>query len=243
MGTARLSPDEKTIYFRAKPDGGWDHLFTATRASRDEPFGPPKPLSSLNSSLADGDPTVSGDQLRVVFSRTDPTHTATADLFIAARSKPTDPFGAPDAMVSLNGPVLDGNPFLASDGGELWFESGDVPTYHLFRALAGEHGFQDSGRIPVPSPVLGSTRETCPVLSFDGKVLFLTAQVAGKSGNDIWEARRNSIDEDFQPARHVTELSDAGSEGASWLSPDGCRLYLFHSSPAQIFMAERPRKK
>jgi len=150
----------------------------------------------------------------------------------------------------LNSPVFDGTPFLTSDAGELWFTSDrDAGRHQIFRAFAADNWFADAAVIPVPSLTAPPTLDLSPVLSSDGKTLFFATDASGdKAFRDIWEAHRDLTDQDFKAARPVAELNlpDA-TEYPSWLSPDGCRLYMTRNGPSgakrNIYVAERPAKK
>jgi hypothetical protein len=49
----------------------------------------------------------------------------------------------------------------------------------------------------------------------------------GAKGNlDIWMARRSSVDEQFGLPRNVAKLNTPLSEYPTWISADGCRLYI-----------------
>jgi len=57
----------------------------------------------------------------------------------------------------------------------------------------------------------------------------------------MYEARRNSTNENFANARPVSTLNTDAREDAAWLSPDGCRLYFSRDNPPEIKMGERPK--
>jgi len=62
-----------------------------------------------------------------------------------------------------------------------------------------------------------------------------------KAPADMYEARRNSTNENFANARPVSTLNTDAREDAAWLSPDGCRLYFSRDNPPEIKMGERPK--
>lgn len=61
-----LSPDGLTIYFDSNRTGDAD-LYVARRSSVDEPFSAPEPITELESSSTDADPSVSADGHHIVF--------------------------------------------------------------------------------------------------------------------------------------------------------------------------------
>jgi hypothetical protein len=63
------------------------------------PFDTPVALTELNSDGTDDDPSLRGDLLEAYFGS---TRAGTEDLWRATRSSATDPFDAPEPVVSLN---------------------------------------------------------------------------------------------------------------------------------------------
>jgi len=239
---AYFSPDEKTIYFQASlVDGGTYDLYMATRESRAAAFESKDivPISKISAAdIDDVDPAISDDQLTIVFGRGTQRG---AGLFMATRSTPTAMFENEQELATLNSGMNEGNPYLALDGGELWFASdrpdGGENNSRLYRALVGGGHFLDASAsvVTLPAPF---GKATSPVLSVDGRILFFSTFTS------VYEARRDSIEDPFKAPRELTELKDRAHEYPSWVSPDGCRLY-FHSSDPQIkiYVAVRaPRK-
>ena len=63
------------------------------------------------------------------------------------------------------------------------------------------------------------------VVSGDQLVLFFTTN-GGASGLDIWVAKRESKNDLFATAASVDQVNSSAADEPSWISPDGCRLYL-----------------
>ena len=61
-------------------------------------------------------------------------------------------------------------------------------------------------------------------------------------GLDMWIATRSSTAEDFGPPLNLHELNSPRTEGPTWISPDGCRLYFDQATPTGqgVFVASRP---
>jgi hypothetical protein len=72
---------------------------------------------------------------------------------------------------------------------------------------------------------------------------FARADLAPTYGN-IWRATRTSTSDGFSHAELVVELASTFGEQATWVSPDGCRLYISREmgSQADIFVASRPQQ-
>jgi hypothetical protein len=61
---------------------------------------------------------------------------------------------------------------------------------------------------------------------------------------DIWIARRASVNDPFGAPANVSELNTANNDQPGWLSPDGCRLYLYSDRTGgvggtDLYIAER----
>src|ERR1022692_1802031 len=68
QGSARLLPDELTIYFERTDDAGLFDLLTATRANTFAVFGAEAPITELSSPSSQADLTVSPDALKAFFA-------------------------------------------------------------------------------------------------------------------------------------------------------------------------------
>jgi hypothetical protein len=73
------------------------------------------------------DPTVSADELVIVFSNA-------SDMFYATRTTASDPFGAPVPLAQLNTAVIENDPELSSEGCELYFRSPRVSISDIYVA-------------------------------------------------------------------------------------------------------------
>ena len=62
---------------------------------------------------------------------------------------------------------------------------------------------------------------------------------------DIWQTQRASINGAWGPPTEVKGVNSTKNDVATWLSPDGCRLYLISdrgaSTNIDIYVAERQR--
>ena len=246
MRSATLSPNERTIYFHGKREAGeTESLYVAKRNSRTEAFGEPELLKNVNAPPGPNiSPSISVDGRTLVFSRS--TTDAAYDLFVARRSGEDADFAGASPITPVNTPAFDQNPFLRPSVEELWFSSTrlDAGGPRIFRASAGGGSFVDAGYVPISDPK--STRQEAPVISADGKILFYSGNGDDPAGdaNDIWEARANTAGGPFTARGRVVELSASGFlDYPSWLSPDGCRLYMQSAiggaQGAKIYVGER----
>lgn len=92
-------PDGAYLYFSSTVSGNHD-IYRSKRGSNGK-FGPPSPVTELNTEFDDRMPNIRSDGLEVVFSSTRPTDAKGSasfggfDVFVAKRSSATEPFSAP----------------------------------------------------------------------------------------------------------------------------------------------------
>ena len=140
-----LSPDQLTLYFTAAENGVQEDLYQARRASPNDPFGPPEPLSTVNTSDREFLQTVSSDGLTIIYE-TDRDADFVVGLLAATRDSIDDPFGPPRLIHDLwPGSEVDRlrwgefTPRLApdwpADGSKLYFGAGtDFVDWNIYEA-------------------------------------------------------------------------------------------------------------
>jgi serine/threonine protein kinase len=194
----------------ASPEAEWSELRS---------LGP-----GVNSSARELNPTLTDDELTLVFTRN-------TELWIAERSRVTEPFTTatrlPDS-INTHGPQ--NNPLQASLSGDglLLAMISDRP------GSAGEDVWlaeRPSRRAPFGEPVrLGppvssNGPERVVVLSSDGLTLLVSSVRPGSRGADIVLFTRTSRHEPFGSEQRLDPpVSTAGWDAASWISNDRCEL-------------------
>ncbi len=230
----RLTNDELTTVFYRN-----DQLMIATRADRHDLFGAPTALASLNTAAIQEDPAITNDALGIVFRSQRNGGVGATDLYQATRASPAVAFDAATLMPTVNSTSGDVQPAFGPGG--LYFASNRAGTYDLYVApgsFAG--GFGAPAEI---SELSGASDDEGPTLSADGLALYFASDRAPTAGGrDIWVAYRASTGVPFDPPTHVAELATAGTDSPTWLSPDGCRLYLTQhpvNGNADLYVANR----
>ncbi|MEO7094540.1 MAG: hypothetical protein ABI175_14890 [Polyangiales bacterium] len=234
--TSRLTDDELTMYLWTSRGSSPD-LERATRATEAEPFAGVA-LSELNSPGLDFEPTITPDELVVIF-HSDRGGTGAGDLFVAQRGSVSEPFAMLGELANLDTTGEERQPYLGST--ELYFASDRGGTFDIYRAARlGPTSFGAPSRVDVPG--LTVTDDADPVISRDGLTLFFASDApGGLGGGDIYVTTRASLTSAFGPPVAVSQLSSAAAEGPSWISPDGCRLYLSsaRAGSPDIYVASR----
>lgn len=193
-GTPTESANGLRLYFyseRAGSLGGRD-LMVATRSSLAEEFAAPVFLSTVNSQEVDQSPTVSGDELRLIFASLRPDGAGASDLWLSERATPGEEFGAPVNLTELNTAFTESGPSLARDELTLFFVSNrpDSQGHDIWMATRTER----STSFEAPTRVLElsmAAEELDTSLSADGRELVFSSNVDGE--HELWRAVRECL--------------------------------------------------
>lgn len=222
---ARLSPDELVMYFTRRAGAGQPYqIYTATRASRDAPFGTAMPILLLaNASGA----MIAPDQLTLYYSSDRGGADPNAHLYMAKV-----PFSAATsiAMTALNSMALDYSPYVSADDSELYFVSrrpADVDD-NIFAARREGDTFVEPAEV---SPVNSGLSERSPVVSADGLRLYVGSNRDQSDDFGIYVASRAERAKPFEAPVAVSELNTASFEMPDWISPDHCTIYFRSDRP------------
>jgi Tol biopolymer transport system component len=242
-GGLRLLPDELTGFFwSTRPGGpGTANLYVTRRSDRTSPFGGITLLGNVNSSVSQIDPGVVASGLTLVFRSNRAGGAGGDDLYSAARASVAADFSNVTSLSTLNSASNDVQPFLTPDGSEIYFASNRTGDYDIYRAAL------DNGMYGAPSAVaeLNETGvdDADPVISADGLTMFFSSTRPGGVGAaDIWMAARSAPASAFGPPVNVTELNSTSQDDPTWLSVDGCRLYMSVGDmpSTHLYLATRP---
>lgn len=173
-----LSADELTLYFgdgnpygqRPRQGGPGNYqIWTATRATKESPWGPPSDLQEpVGSPAVDSYPHVSADGLTLYFTS---NRSAPVGLVVSTRTAVTEPWPAPINLgPTINQGSWSGFPYLSSSELHLLFYSdraGGRGGFDLW--LSTRATTTDAWRTPfnLGSPVNGPTYDISPCVSSD----------------------------------------------------------------------------
>ena|SRR5258706_14993342 len=132
--------------------------------------------------------------------------------------------------------------YALPSGQALYFSGqapGDVP--HLYRVGIVEGMTSPIARL---DSLASSEGEQAPVVTADEQVVFFT-RYSSTTSYDVFVATRSLTSDPFGSARKVDELSTARYDHVTWVSADGCRVYVNSDRNAppgfeDIFVADRP---
>jgi hypothetical protein len=241
-----LSTDERTIYFHSNRGGagalgGYD-IFVATRASLADPFGTPAPLANVNTTGDDECPSVTADGQFLYVDRF-ATGTTGWDIWVAQRANTTVDFSAPTRVDSLNsaGSIREDNQFVLPNNGAMYFETNRTGNAEIFRAPRNVGGTFDAASSTL---ILATSEEISVAVTPDELTMYFASNMTPTAGGyDIWMSKRTTTADGWGNPTTVTELSTASTEYATWISADGCNIYM--SRPAagngsEILWARKP---
>jgi Tol biopolymer transport system component len=126
-----LSLDGTRVYYAPYLDSFMQYVRITSRSTDDQPFGPPADVSGLAITSQSGDPSLSSDELVLVFSTGDAADQN--DLYYTVRDSPAAAFGPPTQVPNVNLPGFDDSESeLSPDGCELYFASTRDGRYQLY---------------------------------------------------------------------------------------------------------------
>jgi hypothetical protein len=238
-----LTDDELTIVFQRTVDSNVSNLLIATRATTSDPFGAPTALGLTTSNLSFM-PSITRDGLTLFWSEVADTNRG-MDVFIATRTTVTGQFANP-ISTGIASDVEEQDPTVTGDGNEMFFASdqsspgGDVrQLFHANRNNLGE--FAD----PQALTELNSDGvEQGVAVSKDGLTIFFGSTRTGGAGKlDVWTAHRSSRSEKFGAATVVAPVNSPVIDWPTFISADGCRLYLGseRGGAGDLYVATKPR--
>jgi len=252
INRAVLSPDELTIYFaHLLPEGNYRNA-RATRSKITDGFGAltylPGLQAGVDASISDVDPWITYDNLSLYFTSAGGRQGSVGgfDLFLAKRTDTIGDFANPAVVLNVNSANDDRNVTLTGDQNTLYFYSARDGINRIYSATASNGTFA-AGQVLNLGDETGAF-ESNPVISLDDLTLFFASKRTGSQGFDIYVATRSNPFVDFGTPTNmgdVAAINGPDDESPSWLSPDGCRLYL-HSERAvdggthAIWVATRP---
>jgi hypothetical protein len=250
-GSARLTPDERTLYFDGVREGGASgnasfDLFVTTRADTGDSFGPSsRVVPPSDPTLNEYAPSLTDDGLTLFFER-QAMGSSVSNIYSTKRATIADAFGAPALVSGVNTSGYDANPFVRGDAGEIWFvATGADTTIDIFHARSNGAGSYASSPVSEVNSAFG---DYYPVISADGRTLYFASDrpLPGGGGLDIWAARRADATGKFDAPLPLANVNTTADEEPTWISADGCRLYLASNRPGgrgakDIYVSTRPK--
>jgi len=224
-----LTADLLEIYFSSEREGGAGKVdvWTARRASVDEPFGAPEPVAAINSEQTETSPAVSLDGRELWLGTERDGGLGEQDIWLSRRD--ADAWSEPSSVPELNSAEKDipRPPAVAGTIMPLGSRRGSSGYYETFLAERTSKGEAFSTPRELLELEVAGQNTVDAFLTEDGlSLLFNRSPGAGESTGDLFVARRASRDEPFGAAVPLLTVNTAQDERDPWLSPDGRHLFF-----------------
>lgn len=196
------------------PDGG-------EPACQWGPFGTPQQVSvDLTDFTHAGGATVTGDALTLYVHARYPDEES--QIMRATRGDASEPFGALAPVVALQSDVAAFDPSISEDGNTIYFSrwDNDAPS-EIYMA---EKDGADFGAPIKVSNVNDLAWDSGPFATSDGLWLFFDSRRAGTP--DLYAAKRNSPDAEFDPPVALAKLNTANHEARPTVSEDVLEIFF-----------------
>jgi Tol biopolymer transport system component len=241
-----LSANELTMVFHSLRSGGpgGRDLWIAQRSTTTAPFDTPTLMTQVNSSSEEYGPSLSADGLELYFGSNRPGGSGDYDIWVAKRAAVGDAFASPVVLPAVNSTATDYFPILSADGLSLYFAStrsgglGNHDTWVSTRA-------DQTSAFPAPTNFADtntSDDEIAIAMSADKLTFFIQSSRSGTLGGyDVWIASRSTTAQPFGATSNLTAVNSTSQDQATWLSPDGLRLYQSSDRGGSwsIYLSER----
>lgn len=208
----------------------------AGSASAQGPFGAPSPLEDFAGS---DDPSFTADGLEMYLDANDNDR-----IHVATRASRSDPWGEPLPVEAVGEDANGKTPWITPDGLQLYFAAdrdggaGVSDIWWLERPNR-----QSPWGVAQPlSSVNSPLEEFAPSLCADGLQLVLTRANVGLGGQELWLARRDSVEAPWQVPELMTVNDPTMKDSDAVLSPDGLEIWWVRGVSAgddDLYVARR----
>ncbi len=206
-------------------------------------FGAASPVTAINSTDDDDDPTFTADMGELYFNskRGDG---GDADIWMSPGVGGTEMWGTPLEITGLNSPQDDSNPVVAPDGLTFWLASRrDSADYEIYVSTRANR--VDKWSAPELVPELNSSASDFPsAVSPNGLTFWLTSgRLSGTTNTDLFVTTRSLPSTEWSAPEPLSELNTQGSDNAAWLRADGLEIYFGRSTAnegGELLRALRP---
>ncbi len=249
MFAPSISVDGLELYFTSNRPGGYGgyDIWVTMRETTDEDWGNAVNLGPIvNSSAAEGLPSISADGLELYFSDywsgLRPGGSGNYDLWVTTRATKDDEWGTPVNLGPIvNSSANDFTPSISADGLSLYFESGRPGGYGGDDIWVTTRATTDdpwSTPVNLGPTVNSSAQEGGPSISADGLSLFFggyyfgAIRPGGYGGADLWVTMRATVSDPWgTPVNLGPIVNSSRDETTPKISADGLTIYFGSNRP------------
>lgn len=218
---------------------GYADIYTVTRASLNDAWSAPMPVTELNSTSEDQSPGITADGLTIYFSSRRPNG-AGSNIWTSTRASRGATWSTPTMVAELSSAAEEFEPQPdASNTTLVLYRQLSMTDTDIFIATRASPA--DAWNTPVAITELNTTAlEKSPFLVADGLTLYYSSTF-GTTSSDIYVATRSSTTTPFSPGVPLTEVNGAAFDDDPWLSTDG-RVMFFASDRSGNFEIYEARR-
>ncbi|MBA3458963.1 MAG: PD40 domain-containing protein [Deltaproteobacteria bacterium] len=203
------------------------------RCDPSKAFATATPVTELNSGMDDFTPSLSADELTVVFASTRVGGSGLTDIYIATRATRTAPFGAPALLAGVNTTGNDSRPIITADGLALYLEH--LPNPNSAWDVMKATRTSTSGQFGTPTQVVAidtTSNEVAPFVLPDQSAIYFVSNRGGN--NDIWTASGTNGAFGAPALASGMNLSGTPTEDYPTLTPDQLTMYFASDRPGGV---------
>jgi WD40-like Beta Propeller Repeat len=204
------------------------------------PFGPPTPVTPLNTSSAgEDDPTLTGDMLEIYYNRGE-------DIWVSTRSKLTAAWSAPQPEASLSSASTETNPEITPAGLTIFFAStrphpDAKGSYDIFVSTRASRSAAWSAPTPVKELNTAGSDHAGPAP--DLLTMIVISDTGALGAHDLLISTRPSTSSPWSAPAPLSTLNTSAQESSAWLDASATLLYYASSRQAanhDIYLSARP---
>ncbi len=231
-----LTDDLLIMYINRDAD-----IYVTTRATVTAPWAAPMLDDQLSSSADETTPEMSGDGLVMFQSSERDGGMGGYDIWVSTRATKLDAWSVPVVVPELSS-TADDNACAPRDDLLEVVQSSD-------RGASGSNDPTDlwlsdrtSRTADWPTPIrlaISDGNDDAPFPTADGLELYFADSPNGNQ--DLYVARRATLDDDFGPPERIDELDTSDDDDDPWVSPDGHHIFFSRadSTTSTIWESER----
>ncbi len=231
-GEPSISSDGLELFFHSTRPGGEGSfsIWHSTRATVNDPFGPPTNIAGTNSSASDFSPGVSADGLTLYFISTRDTG-GNGNIWKTSRISKSYPFGPPTLVNNVNSSADDTGPESSDDELTLFFgspRSGGQGDYDLWQATRASVNDDYGTPTNLGATVNSSFNDGQASITSDDLTLYFSSMRPGGFGpRSLWLTERATTADPFGTPVNLGSTVNSNAEDAMGsVSSDGNTLYF-----------------
>lgn len=238
-----LTSDLLEIYFTSTRAGGPGNadVWTARRASPDDPFDAPEPVVEASTDQFDSSPAVEGDGLTLWVAQSRSDGIGGLDIWRLNRPARGDAWQAPELVPELSSALDDiprptGNHGLTMPLGSR--RAGGMYLSYLATRPSVTSAFGEP--VLISELVTDGSNTADAFLTADGLTLFFAQAISGSG--DLYVAQRADTSSGFESQLALSTINTSADDRDPWLSPDGTRLYFSSDRDGTLNIYEARRQ-